>query len=503
MRRYLAGTRARLSQYGALLPEVVFGEMLFNIAFWMALLVMALATLLSPIPLVPTQAAVVMVVLGALFAYNQAARRRLPPAVLKVGLTAVDAIAALAIFALTVSTGPGAHSLLFFAVAGMAARFRRALGLIGGMLLAVPFAMLSGGGAAGIVLEAFTVVALMGAVQFVLFMADRGRSSAQLNASLLTVASSLARAHDDDAICERLIHLVAPFAPQATWIVWRWDTELQAFRPARCYGVPLGHTPLAYWSIAEAQNQFGLMELEGVVPFREGSGDTLIQPLQSGGVLLGLVSATGSRSDWTLALRAVLSGIADEAGVALGRAHLLAEERTRAVELEMLNAIARDVALSESPVDALHSVGCQLARLVAFDSLYLSLLSPNGLALVAGPGDPIAAFLPEEMPVDRTRTHEVCARGCAINEAVSDARWRPEDAWWAAAGVTSVLAVPLTFPGSVLGALHVGRRDTVAFNVRERHLVESVAAHLAAALSHSRSGDLERLPLVPSVEATS
>jgi GAF domain-containing protein len=385
----------------------------------------------------------------------------------------------------------------------MAARFRRALGLLGGILLAVPFAMLRGGGAAGIALEAFTVVALMGAVQFILFMADRGRSSAQLSASLLTVASSLARAHDDDAVCERLIHLVAPFAPNATWIVWRWDAEVQAFRPARCYGLPLGRTPLAYWSIAEAQHQSGLVELEGVVPFREGTGDTLIQPLQSGGVLLGLVSATGSRSDWNPGLRAVLSGIAEEAGVALGRAHLLAEERTRAVELEMLNAVARDVALSGSPVDALHSVGCQLARLVAFDSLYLSLLSPGGLALVAGPGDPIAAYLPEEMPADRTRTHEVCARGCAINEAVSDARWRPEDAWWAAAGVTSVLTVPLSFPGSVLGALNVGRRDTVAFNVRERHLVESVAAHLAAALSHSRSGDLERLPLVPSVEATS
>jgi hypothetical protein len=130
-------------------------------------------------------------------------------------------------------------------------------------------------------------------------------------------------------------------------------------------------------------------------------------------------------------------------------------------------------------------------------------LGPNGLALVAGPGDPIAAYLPEEMPADRTRSHEVCARGCAINEAVSDARWRPEDAWWSAAGVTSVLTVPLSFPGSVLGALNVGRRDTVAFNVRERHLVESVAGHLAAALSHSRSGDLERLPLIPSVGATS
>ncbi len=484
---------ARISLRGwvAELPDILFGELLFCTALWAALLVVAAATLLTPALPASTQVAVLTVCLLTLFAYHQAARRRLYGGARRVLLTAVDAVAVVSIFGMTLPVGPATHSLLFFASANLAARFRRPLALLGGIVLALPFALISGGGAPEIGVEGFVVVALMGSVQFILVMAERAQQVADLNAGLLGVASSLARAHDEGTVYEDLIRLVPPVSPRSVWIVWRWDAQLQAFRPVRWYGLSAGRQPLAYWTLPGSPDQLQALELDGSVPLNQGTGDapeagdTLIQPLHAGGILLGMISMTGARASWTSGQRAVLRGIAEEAGVALGRAHLLAEERTRTVELEVLNAIARDVTLSRSPVESLQAVVPQLSRVVMFDSLHLSVFTPTALALIAGPGDPLSRYLPEEMPPDRTRAQEVCTRGCSINEAVSDARWRPEDQWWSAAGLTSVLAVPLGIPGQVMGALHLGRRETVAFTVRERHLTEAVAGMLAAELART------------------
>ncbi len=485
-RRRLAGRwrqqQPTLRDWVLSLPEVLFGELFFSGAFWIALLVVAAATLFGPAPLIPTQLGVVAVILVTLFTYHKAARRRVPAVVGKVSLTVVDAMAAITIFALTLPMGTRAQGLLLFAAATMAARFRHPLMLAGGVLLSIPFTLLRHEGFAGACVEAFTVVALMGALQFILFMADRARLAAALNANLLGVASVLARAHNERTIHEALIRLVLPVSPSATWILWQWDGELEAFRPVRSYGVPACCEPLAIWRLGEiADGQ--AVDLEGVLPFKEWtgpSGDTLIQPMRAEGQLLGLISMTGCRSEWTPGARAVLRGIADEAAVALGRACLLEEERARALELEVVNAIAGQVALSGSPLEALEAVRPHLARLVAFDSVYLSVFAPNGLALVAGPGDPLSRHLPEETPLEGSRTAEVCARGGAINELVSEVTWRTEDAWWCAAGITSVLAVPLALPGAVLGTLQFGRREAAAFTAREQHLIEAVAAHLAA-----------------------
>jgi GAF domain-containing protein len=485
------------------LPDILFGELLFSAAFWAALLVVAAATLLTPALASPTQVAVIAVCLLTLLAYHQTAQRRMPGAAGRVVLTAVDAVAVVSIFALTLPVGPATHSLLFFAAANLAARFRRPMALLGGLVLALPFALISGGGVPELGVEGFTVVALMGSVQFILAMADRAREAADVNAGLLSVASSLARAHDEGTVYEDLIRLVPPVSPQSTWIAWRWDADLQAYRPVRWYGLPTGLQPLAYWTLPNGPTQLQAVELEGSVPFNPGTGDTLIQPLHAGGILLGMISMSGSRASWTPGQKAVLRGIAEEAGVALGRAHLLAEERTRTVELEVINAIARDITLSRSPVESLQAVVPQLSRVVVFDSLHLSVFTPTALALIAGPGDPLSRYLPEEMPPDRTRAQEVCTRGCSINEAVSDARWRPEDEWWSAAGLTSVLAVPLAIPGQTMGALHLGRRETVAFTVRERHVTEAVAGLLAAELARTPMVVGARAPELTIAEAAS
>jgi K+-sensing histidine kinase KdpD len=174
----------------------------------------------------------------------------------------------------------------------------------------------------------------------------------------------------------------------------------------------------------------------------------------------------------------LLQLVADRAAIAIEHAKLFAAERRARLQLENVQAVT-DVALAHLELDDLLAELLERIRhVLRVDTVAVLLVEPDGNELVARATVGIADGGQQDVriPLGEGFAGRIAAEGAPL--VVSDVE-----------GITSLLGVPLTVRGEVIGVLHVGTLVPRAFEDEDVQLLQLVAERVALAIEKARLHD--------------
>lgn len=174
----------------------------------------------------------------------------------------------------------------------------------------------------------------------------------------------------------------------------------------------------------------------------------------------------------------LLQLVADRAAIAIEHAKLFAAERRARLQLENVQAVT-DVALAHLELDdLLAELLVRIRHVLRVDTVAVLLVESNGHELVARASVGIEADGRQDVrvPLGEGFAGRIAAEGAPL--VVNDVE-----------GITSLLGVPLTVRGEVIGVLHVGTLGPRAFEDEDVQLLQLVAERVALAIEKARLHD--------------
>lgn len=211
-------------------------------------------------------------------------------------------------------------------------------------------------------------------------------------------------------------------------------------------------------------------------------------PILLGNMSWGAITLTHSQPGFFgQADLSLLTALAEQAAVALDAARLYDIQRRRAVQLQTISQIMRNI-LSILDLDRLLSEVVQLLR-ERFDyaQAHVFTLDPAGDEVIfrasTDPENPFWKSRGGRASIEEGLVGWVARHGevAIVGDVRQDPRWLPDQT-----DVHSEVAVPLKVAGQVVGVLDVQSAETGAFNAEDAFILRTLADQIAVALETAR-----------------
>jgi PAS domain S-box-containing protein len=181
-----------------------------------------------------------------------------------------------------------------------------------------------------------------------------------------------------------------------------------------------------------------------------------------------------------------LSGLAQQAAVAIENARLFQLEKDRRQEAENLQVAATAVASSLDLEQVLHTIMVALSQVIPFDSAAIRLLEGDHVRIRATQGSPQPEPAAEQvLPASNTLLRAIHLSGKAVilADAQEDSRF---EEWVGGDHVRGWLGVPLISRGTIIGYITLESGHVHAFHEKDASLAQSFAHQAAVAIENAR-----------------
>ena len=485
------GIRDEWRRWQAMLPALFKGDFVFTVALWVAVFCVAAAVVAQPGIPITTRYGAGLTAVAYLYLYTQLARLQRPVPGRRVLLGLADGAVVSILGVLSMPYVPYAHGLVFFAAARVAARFRDPRIVPAGLLLLIPVEVTGHSAFFSVLLDSFGVLMTMLLVVQLTSSIETAQTAAQRQGALASVASSLARVRDEEALFAQLAGQALALAPRCAWAFWVKDPSSDEFRAVRWAGLQSGEMPGFSFSPALGPDRSAAVMIDGPLPGTATGACTLLQPATAEGELNGLVTVAGSPADFDPATRAAIREIAAEMAAALQRLQSLDAERQRVEAMEQANRLAGlATRFASDPAAALAAIRPALAEPLRSESLHLEWVEGDRLQLVVASDDPLDGHAPAWLALAGTRTAEALLEGRVLREPLTGRR--PEDLFGVPAGLRQLAVAPLR-SGQRQGTLQLGRRLPRAYSAGEALVLQLLAERLGLLFASAKPAGVANL----------
>ena len=211
-------------------------------------------------------------------------------------------------------------------------------------------------------------------------------------------------------------------------------------------------------------------------------------PVLNNDELTGLlvVWRTGAEQEFQPAELNFLTGLAQQAAVAIENARLFKLEQERRQEAENLQVAATAVASSLDLQQVLQTIMIALKHVIPYDSASMLLLEGDHVRLRAAQGLPKPEMaLNQLFSSSNALLHAIHLSGKPV--ILPDAQMDPRfEAWAGADGTHGWLGVPLIARGEVIGYITLDSKRVDAFRDKDAVLAQTFAHQAAAAIDNAR-----------------
>jgi PAS domain S-box-containing protein len=187
---------------------------------------------------------------------------------------------------------------------------------------------------------------------------------------------------------------------------------------------------------------------------------------------------------------ALLTAIAEQAGIAVQNARLFAAEQERRRFASTLQGIARSISATLDPAQVFPQVLVQLERLIQFDSASIMLRDEDRLRLVAARGFADSdGILGHTMPLDETRlTGRILTtrQPIVIDDVQKDPGWVVTPDLPESGQIHGWIGAPLVVRDRAVGVLNVDSRQAGAYRAAQAEMVMAFADQAAAAVANAQ-----------------
>jgi len=201
---------------------------------------------------------------------------------------------------------------------------------------------------------------------------------------------------------------------------------------------------------------------------------------------------------------AILSHLADHAGVALQNARLIHKLRNRQARLEVVLDLAREVSRIQPVASVLQRIAHACGQLLGSDSVGVRLLEGEDLVLTATSGDTDGSVLTPRLRRGESLAGVVAETGQPLRsgDLADDPRMLPAHREMARQlGFRGWLGVPVMLGDRLLGVLSARTRNPAGFSAEDVEIATAFAGQAAIALENSRLyGELDSA--VKAIEAS-
>ena len=470
------GLRDEWRRWQAMLPALFRGDFVFTVALWVAVFTVAAAVVAQPGIPVGTRYGVGLAAVAYLYLYTQLARTRRAVPGRRVLLGVADGAVVSILGVLSMPYVAYAHGLVFFAAARVAARFRDARIVPAGLLLLIPVEVTGHSAFFSVLLDSFGVLMTMLLVVQLTTSIETAQTVAQRQGALASLASSLARVRDEEALFAQLAGQAPALASRCAWAFWLKEPISDEFRAVRWAGLREGEMPGFSFTPALGTDRTAAVVINGPLPGTATGACTVIQPAAVDGELNGLITVAGMPADFDPVTRSVVREVATEMATALQRLQTLDAERQRVEAMEQANRLAGLAArFAANPAAALAAIRPALAEPLRSESLHLEWVEGDRLQLVVGADDPLEGHAPSWLALAGTRSAQALLEGRVLREPLNGRR--PEDLFGVPAGLRQLAVAPLR-SGPREGTLQLGRRLPRAYSAGEALLLQLLAERL-------------------------
>ncbi len=187
---------------------------------------------------------------------------------------------------------------------------------------------------------------------------------------------------------------------------------------------------------------------------------------------------------------ALLSAIADQAGIAVENARLFAAEQQRRQLASTLQEIARIINASLEPERVFQQVLEQLARLIPYDSASIFLVEKDHMRLMAARGfEDNEALIGLTLPLDSgVFGVEVIHRreATVVEDVQREPGWVKSGPFRQVGKIRGWIGAPLVVRDQVVGVLNVDSHRPGAYGPAELEVVRAFADHAAVAVANAQ-----------------
>ncbi len=215
----------------------------------------------------------------------------------------------------------------------------------------------------------------------------------------------------------------------------------------------------------------------------------VVIPLWAKGKLVGISLLFSQKQEILEEDMELLSGVANQAAVAIQNARLYEQEQERRQEAETLRQAAQALSATLDLQEVFESILSELQRMVPYDSASVQLLKGDHLEIIGGHGFPnLDELLGISFPVegDNPNRQVVATRAPFIVEdapaVYSTFREEPH----AQAGIRAWLGVPLLFGDRLIGMIALDKRVPGFYTEEHARLALAFAAQAAIAIENAR-----------------
>ncbi|HEX9372311.1 MAG TPA: GAF domain-containing protein, partial [Roseiflexaceae bacterium] len=329
-----------------------------------------------------------------------------------------------------------------------------------------------------------------------LFQAERDQ--VQRQAAIFRLSAESAAAADEGAICERLARGLLDQALGYAYVGVFLLDEASGERMLRASaGLP---TNIAGLRLASGQGLSGRALLDGQLHYTPdvtvdaqyvpalNSGSEVDVPIKIGAAIAGvLVVESHHPNAFGQADFDVLTAVANQAGVALGRARSLAETRRRVTELVTINSISQALAAQLELGALIELVGENMRRIFDAQIVYVALLD-RASGRVTFPyyieDDQLQSYTSIEFGEGLTSRIIETRQPLLLNQAEHAEEIRTKGVGTPA---RSYLGVPIMVGDEAIGVISVqSTRREGMFGEAELRLLATIAANVGVAIQNAR-----------------
>ncbi|HZY45319.1 MAG TPA: GAF domain-containing protein, partial [Anaerolineae bacterium] len=226
----------------------------------------------------------------------------------------------------------------------------------------------------------------------------------------------------------------------------------------------------------------------------EGVQSMVLAPMHARGRVVGVLGVMSYRVRmFDRQSIEVVKSIADQIGLAIDNAQLFARESRRAVQLALLNDVARDVVSTPDLMERLNKTTQVIREKFGYFSVLLFMVDEDGqhLSMRSGAGEQANLVDPNyHQPMGKGLIGSVAQSGEMImaNDVANDPRYLnplPDRA----DPVKAELAVPLRLGQQVVGVLDIQQLQINAFTRDDAQVIQSLADQLVVAITNAQLYD--------------